>query len=64
MSAVIDATDEYAERRKLLLEYYRACAASTEARIQVDAWEKRERRAIAERRKVVEEFETRGWQLP
>jgi hypothetical protein len=56
--------DEYQERRKLLLEYYRACEASTQARIQIDTWERRERQAKAERRKVVEEFEARGWMLP
>jgi hypothetical protein len=64
VSAQLQPEDEYAVRRLMLLEYYRACEASTQARIEIDRWERRERDAIAARRKVVEAFETRGWQLP
>jgi hypothetical protein len=58
------ALDEYHEHRRLLLEYHRACQAATQCRIEIDTWERRERQAIAERRRVVEEFKNRGWSLP
>jgi hypothetical protein len=56
--------DEYHVRNKLQLEYHRAAAAIKESRIQVDTWERRERDAKADLRKVVDQFRARGWMIP
>lgn len=59
-----DIAEDFRERRKLMLEYSRAAECAKQCRIQIDTWERREREAKADIRKVREAFEARGWQLP